>query len=41
MPENNKLDKLSIAGSLITLGIVYGDIGTSTLYTLKAIMECP
>ena len=38
MPENNKLDKLSIAGSLITLGIVYGDIGTSTLYTLKAIM---
>lgn len=38
MSENNKLDKLSIAGSLITLGIVYGDIGTSTLYTLKAIM---
>ena len=29
---------LSAAMMLITLGIVYGDIGTSPMYTLKAIM---
>ncbi len=29
--------KLSFAGLLVTLGIVYGDIGTSPLYTIKAI----
>ena len=36
--SNNKLEKLTAAGGLITLGIVFGDIGTSTLYVLKAIM---
>jgi KUP system potassium uptake protein len=30
--------KLSVAGLLVTLGIVYGDIGTSPLYTVKAII---
>jgi KUP system potassium uptake protein len=30
--------KLSFAGLLVTLGIVYGDIGTSPLYTIKAIV---
>ncbi|MEI6747738.1 MAG: KUP/HAK/KT family potassium transporter [Bacteroidota bacterium] len=30
--------KLSAAGLLITLGIVYGDIGTSPLYVMKAIL---
>lgn len=30
--------KLSIAGLLITLGIIYGDIGTSPLYVMKAII---
>lgn len=30
--------KLSLSGLIITLGIVYGDIGTSPLYTFKAIM---
>src|SRR4026209_876352 len=30
--------KLSAAGVLITLGIVFGDIGTSPLYVLKAIV---
>lgn len=30
--------KLSIAGLLISLGIIYGDIGTSPLYVLKAIV---
>ncbi len=32
------INKLSAAGLLITLGIVYGDIGTSPLYVLKAII---
>ena len=30
--------KYSIAGILITLGIIYGDIGTSPLYVMKAII---
>ena len=30
--------KLSAAGVLITLGIIYGDIGTSPLYVMKAIV---
>ena len=30
--------KLSIAGLLVTLGIIYGDIGTSPLYVMKAIL---
>ncbi|GIV27598.1 MAG: putative potassium transport system protein kup [Bacteroidia bacterium] len=29
---------LSLAGLVVSLGIVYGDIGTSPLYTLKAIL---
>jgi KUP system potassium uptake protein len=31
------IKKLSFAGMLVTLGIVFGDIGTSPLYTIKAI----
>ena len=31
--------KVSIAGLLIALGIIYGDIGTSPLYVLNAIMN--
>ncbi len=30
--------KITIAGLIVTLGIVYGDIGTSPLYVLKAII---
>ncbi|MFT5715820.1 MAG: KUP system potassium uptake protein [Flavobacterium sp.] len=30
--------KLSLGGLLITLGIIYGDIGTSPLYVMKAIL---
>ena len=30
--------KLSAAGMLVTLGIIYGDIGTSPLYVMKAIV---
>jgi KUP system potassium uptake protein len=32
------INKLSIGGLIITLGIVYGDLGTSPLYTMKAIV---
>ncbi|SEB13093.1 KUP/HAK/KT family potassium transporter [Pedobacter hartonius] len=39
MSETKKLNKLSAAGLLISLGIVYGDIGTSPLYTLRAIFN--
>lgn len=33
------INKLSFAGILVTLGIVYGDIGTSPLYTVGAIIH--
>jgi KUP system potassium uptake protein len=36
--NENKIPKLSTAGLLITLGIVFGDIGTSPLYVIKAII---
>jgi KUP system potassium uptake protein len=32
------IHKITLAGLLVTLGIVYGDIGTSPLYVLKAIL---
>jgi len=31
--------KISLAGVIITLGIVFGDIGTSPLYVMKAVMR--
>jgi KUP system potassium uptake protein len=37
--KNSNLQKLSGAGLLVSLGIVYGDIGTSPLYTLRAIFN--
>jgi KUP system potassium uptake protein len=37
--HNNHLSKLSVAGLLVALGIIYGDIGTSPLYVLKAIIS--
>lgn len=36
--SHNNHSKLSTAGVLITLGIIFGDIGTSPLYTVKAII---
>ncbi len=36
--KNQGLNALSGAGVLISLGIIFGDIGTSPLYVLKAIM---
>lgn len=38
MANSNKLHTLSVGGALVTLGIVFGDIGTSPIYVLKAIM---
>lgn len=37
MSEHNH-SKLSVGGLLVTLGIIYGDIGTSPLYVMKAII---
>jgi len=42
MPEKNHhpaLSRVSFAGLLITIGIVFGDIGTSPLYVVKAIIS--
>lgn len=36
--HKSQLNKLSFGGLLITLGIIYGDIGTSPLYVMKAII---
>lgn len=36
--NNNHFTKLSAAGFLISLGIIYGDIGTSPLYVFTAIV---
>jgi KUP system potassium uptake protein len=33
------IKKVSLAGLIVTLGIVYGDIGTSPLYVMNAIMK--
>jgi KUP system potassium uptake protein len=40
MSDNNGgLHKLSAAGMLITLGIIFGDIGTSPIYVLSAVIK--
>ena len=36
--QHQNISKVSLAGLLITLGIIYGDIGTSPLYVMSAIM---
>lgn len=38
MDHKNFLHKVTPAGLLITLGIIFGDIGTSPLYVMKAIV---
>ena len=38
MSNHKDLQKLTLAGLLISLGIIYGDIGTSPLYVFKAIV---
>jgi KUP system potassium uptake protein len=37
--DNKMNQRLSIGGMLVTLGIVYGDIGTSPLYVMNAIIS--
>ncbi|MBN1414709.1 MAG: KUP/HAK/KT family potassium transporter [Bacteroidales bacterium] len=37
--DNISLGKVTLAGLVITLGVVYGDIGTSPLYVMKAIID--
>ena len=36
---SNHFKKVSLAGMLVTLGIIYGDIGTSPLYTFQTILK--
>ncbi len=36
--KNHGIHKLTAAGALISLGIIFGDIGTSPIYVLRAIM---
>ncbi|TLV00842.1 KUP/HAK/KT family potassium transporter [Dyadobacter luticola] len=38
MESKHKIDKLSAAGVLVAFGIIYGDIGTSPLYVMQAII---
>lgn len=38
MDDKKHLDTVSAAGLLVAMGIIYGDIGTSPLYTLRAII---
>lgn len=38
MEDKKQLDAVTGAGILVALGIIYGDIGTSPLYTLRAIV---
>lgn len=35
--DTGKIQKVTLAGLIITLGIVYGDIGTSPLYVMSAV----
>jgi KUP system potassium uptake protein len=37
MDSHKNLDKVSAAGLLVAMGIIFGDIGTSPLYVLRAI----
>lgn len=39
MGKHIDLNKVSVAGLLIALGIIYGDIGTSPLYVLNAVLK--
>ncbi|MFT4143334.1 MAG: KUP/HAK/KT family potassium transporter [Mobilitalea sp.] len=37
--HKSKISKLSLGGILVTLGVVYGDIGTSPLYVMKSVLH--
>ncbi|MEI7499930.1 MAG: KUP/HAK/KT family potassium transporter [Bacteroidota bacterium] len=36
--NKSQIDKITTAGLIVTLGIIYGDIGTSPLYVMRAIV---
>lgn len=36
--HSSHLSRITVAGLLVTLGIIYGDIGTSPLYVFRSIM---
>ena len=36
--NHNQTSKVTLAGLIVTLGIIYGDIGTSPLYVMSAIV---
>lgn len=38
LSKKSNISKLSLGGILITLGVVYGDIGTSPLYVMKSVL---
>jgi KUP system potassium uptake protein len=38
MKSNNGSNRITIASLLVALGIIYGDIGTSSRYVLRAIV---
>jgi len=37
--KHNYATKMTLGGILVTLGVVYGDIGTSPLYVMKSILQ--
>ncbi len=37
--KKSHITKLSLGGILVTLGVVYGDIGTSPLYVMKSVLQ--
>ena len=37
--KQNGIHNLTLAGIIVTLGVVYGDIGTSPLYVMKSVIE--
>lgn len=37
--NGHHIDKFTLGGTLVAMGVVYGDIGTSPLYVMKAIIE--
>lgn len=37
--QKNNISKFTLGGMLVTLGVVYGDIGTSPLYVMKCVIK--
>src|SRR6478736_4313370 len=37
-PHGGHLNKITLSGLIVTLGIIYGDIGTSPLYVMKSVV---